>query len=385
MGDSISPPKTRRRIFINGMNALQGGGQTYLLNLLQELPPNADIFVLLPDALKEKFPAQAGLEVITVGRWNANPLRRVIWENLYLPKMLKRLKIDIYFSAGGLFPLAPLPCKKVSAFRNMLPFSIVDRQRFPWGYKRFRYAALKVLLSRAFQRADVVIFISHYAKKVIDQVLPQRAGSSVVIYHGVGEQYRCAPGQPPVSASKLDYEYVLYVSILNVYKCHLEVVQAWADLRKRRLTKEKLVLVGPEYAPYAKQVRALIDSLGLKDEVQLIGNVPYAELPSYYHHAKVNLFASTCENCPNILLEALASGRPVICSNVEPMPEIAQGSARLFSPFDPAEITEALIEVLDHPERAEAMGKAASQRAAEFSWAKTRAETWKTLTTLVEG
>jgi glycosyltransferase involved in cell wall biosynthesis len=262
----------------------------------------------------------------------------------------------------------------------MLPFSDVDRKKFPLGYKRLRYALLKGALSRSFREADAVIFISNYAKQVIDELLPKRAGTSAVIYHGIAEGYRRRASLPRPAG--LPPEYVLYVSILNVYKCHLEVVEAWDRLRKLRPTPEKLVFAGPEFPPYAAKVRRKIQDLGLENEILLVGKVPYENLPAYYQNAKVNLFASTCENCPNILLEALAAATPVLSSDIQPMPEIAGGGARLFSPYSPDEIAEALRAVLDDPAEARSMSERAGIRSKDFSWQKTRAQTWNFLLSL---
>lgn len=363
------------------MSSLLGGGQTYLINLLDELPA-AEVFLIVPEDLKAHFLNRKRLTVISVGRWNLNPLIRVIWENFRLPKLLKRLGIDVYYSTGGLFPFMPLPCKTVSAFRNMLPFSKVDRQRFPIGYKRVRYFFLRILLGRAFRRADAVIFISNYAKRVIDRTIPQRRGISEVIYHGVGEEYRRSDKRPLPRPTGLPPEYVLYVSILNFYKCHLEVVEAWSLLRQRRPTTEKLAFIGPEYAPYGAKVRALITALGLGDEILMLGKIPHEKLPAYYQNAKANIFASTCENCPNILLEAMASGTPVLSSDIEPMPEIAQSGAKLFSPFDPQQLAQVLEEILDDQEVSRHMARAASLRAEKFSWKESRVHTWGLLTSL---
>ena len=83
----------------------------------------------------------------------------------------------------------------------------------------------------------------------------------------------------------------------------------------------KLLLAGHASPHYFKKVKQTIEEYGLMDDVIYLGSINHEDLPDYYKGAKINIFASTCENCPNILLEAMSSGRPVFCSTHMPMPE----------------------------------------------------------------
>src|SRR6185436_6114287 len=125
-----------------------------------------------------------------------------------------------------------------------------------------------------------------FARSVVERQLPNRRGAIAVIPHGIDRQFVDADS----TRSPIADEYVLYVSILNYYKAQVEVVEAWAELRKARATPEKLVLAGLADSPYAERVRDRISQLGLTDEVLLVGDIPHRDLSSWYRHAKVNLF-----------------------------------------------------------------------------------------------
>jgi glycosyltransferase involved in cell wall biosynthesis len=116
--------------------------------------------------------------------------------------------------------------------------------------------------------------------------------------------------------------------------------------------------------------------LDLGGRVRLLGAVPYSELPAVYHHAHLVLFASSCENCPNILLEALGSGRPVLSSNVMPMPEFGGDAVAYFSPFDPDDILKTIQKVLADNDYAQYLGAAAARRSAQYDWESTAKATW---------
>jgi len=108
-------------------------------------------------------------------------------------------------------------------------------------------------------------------------------------------------------------------------------------------------------------------------------------LPAVYQHAKVNIFASSCENCPNILLEALAAGRPVLCSDYQPMPEFAGNAVRYFDPYNPEQLAEKLIDLLDDSALRTDLGLRARARSERFHWTDTADKTWNALAALARG
>lgn len=376
-----------KTILIEALSAVIGGGQTYLINLLENIPKEWNdshkIVAILPRSIKESLGPSRDLEIITPQFDTLSLPKRGLWLRFQLPKLLDKLRCDVLFCPGGFLPVKVSKATKTSiTFQNMLPFDDAERRRFPNGYIRSRLRLLKYIQGASIKNSDMVIFISEYAKSEIDKAIPRRRGRSVVIPHGLSEDFRRKSSTKPESLK--EFEYVLYVSILFNYKAQLEVVQAWSKVRQVRNTKEKLVLVGPEYRPYAIKVRKLIDSLGLQDEVIITGPVPYLELPSYYQNAKVNLFASSCENCPNILLEALAAGRPVLCSNYPPMPEFGGDAVEYFDPYKPDELASLLLKYLDDGELCASMGKKAFEHSFKYDWKESAAKTWNALVELAQ-
>ncbi len=364
------------------MSALQGGGQTYLLQLFQHIPGEWDgkyrIIAILPPGFSEKLPPDLPMEVLAPEFPARSLVHRVLWYWVRLPRFLKRLKADVLFFPGGTLATRRLHgAKSAVTHQNMLPFDPVERKRYPYGYRRAKFWLLQRIQGASFRNADLVIFISDYARSVIDYRIPRRRGRSVLIPHGLSDHFRRPAATTPAAIKGI--EYVLYVSTLDFYKAQLEVVTAWARLRQRRATCEKLILAGPENQAYGNRVRKLIRSLGMEDEVLLIGNVPYEQLPAYYQNAKVNLFASSCENCPNILLEAMAAGRPVLSSNRLPMPEFAGDAATYFDPYDPEGLAGLLARFLDDEGLRTRMGTAALEHSRRYQWRDAARRTWSAL------
>ena len=372
-----SSTKGATRIVMNALSARLGGGQTYVSNLLESLPEHLDveIFILAPDSLSLPR-GKKNLKRIPVTWPVENPYVRAMWEKLCLSPLLRRLGADVLFCPGGIVGArAPAGCKTVTMFRNMIPFSPQQRRRYGLGSMRIRNWLLERAMTRSMAKADCVIFISEFARRVVEKKVPRLPAKTIVIPHGVHAVFRNNREPRPywLPAEK----YILYVSILDVYKAQLEVVRAFALLKARRPTTEKLILAGPDRSQYARTVQDEIERLGMRNDVLLTGPVAHHALPSLYRNALINIFASECENCPNIMLEALASGRPLLASCREPMPEFGGDAAIYFDPSSPQELAEKLESIIDDPARMAELSGKALERSLLYDGSRAAQRTWE--------
>lgn len=369
------------KVVINAFSARRGGGQTYLLNLLQHLDNQSDLDITILAPASLKLPHHPSIRQINVEWPVENPILRAVWEKFKLPSLLEELKADILFCPGGLINTKPpRGCKTVTMFRNMIPFDISVRKSYPLGLMRLRNWLLEHTMLASMTSADLVIFISDFARDVIERRSGGKIHSAVTIPHGINDHFRLSGRPCPAKPDWLPAgEYLLYVSIFDVYKHQLEVVQGFHLLKQCRETKEKLVLAGHHEAPCAAKVVDEIRRLDLQDDVILAGNIPYQELPAVYANAKINIFASSCENCPNILLEALGAGRPLVVSKVPPMPEFGGETAVYFDPRSPDDFCKQVRSIIDSPEQLQHLGYAATQRAECYHWDETARRTWQAI------
>lgn len=271
-------------------------------------------------------------------------------------------------------------------FQNMIPFDLEQKVKYPFfSFMRLRNWKLEKAMLRSMVGADLVIFLSEYARQVIEGRAKGRLWNSVTISHGLSESFRISGDEYPRRPDWLPQnEYLLYVSHLDVYKNQVEVVRGFHLLRQRRRTEEKLLLAGYANSPYAARVRKEISRLQLGNDVILAGNIPYPDLPALYRHAKVNLFASECENCPNILLEALGAGRPLLVSDRPPMPEFGGDAVIYFDPSSPEDFAEKLSSIIDDPNRLMELSKMARLQSLKYDWGETARQTWDAIRRLHE-
>lgn len=370
-------------VLMNALSARQGGGQTYITNILEHLPRDkvSKLYILAPEELA--LPTRdSRIERVPVKWPTGNPFARAIWEKLRLPVLVSRLKADILFCPGGLIGCrTSRNCRTVTMFRNMIPFDQTQMRRYGSRYMRLR----NLLLQRAFldsmQRADLVIFVSAYGRAKIESLISGQFRNAITIPHGLAQAFNrnLSPRVSAACPALTETGYLLYVSTLDYYKAQLEVVKAYSLLKAYRPSVEKLVLVGPENPQYGDRVRREVANLRLQDSVVITGALPPADMPGIYRNAAINIFASECENCPNILIEALAAGRPVLCSHCPPMPEFGGDAPVYFDPRSPDDLARKLASLLGDPNRMSELAAKAENRSRFYNWESCAEKTWQSI------
>lgn len=170
-------------------------------------------------------------------------------------------------------------------------------------------------------------------------------------------------------------EYILYVSEFDVYKHHSEVVSDYATLPQALSEKNPLILVGETSLQETKRVVSLNSTLGVEGRVLLLGAIPYKSLPPLYRHGPLNIFVSSCENCPDTLLDALVSGKSMFCSSMIPMSEFGEDVALYFFSFDSKSPGSVRAESLSTPELLSKLSSATVLQSDKFYWNSTSKKT----------
>ncbi|MGT4032375.1 glycosyltransferase [Escherichia coli] len=131
--------------------------------------------------------------------------------------------------------------------------------------------------------------------------------------------------------------------------------------------------------PAYSECQQFVEENNLQGQVIFKGKVAYEDLPSVYKSAALFVYPSSCENCPNILLEAIGCGLPVIASKTEPMPEFAKDSALYFDENDYNDIAHKMNYVLDNPAELNEMRNKSIFLRENYMWEKTALKTWEYL------
>jgi glycosyltransferase involved in cell wall biosynthesis len=334
---------------IDASNIRAGGGVTHLVELLRASDPNVGGFskVIV-------WACKATLDQLEDYPWlikkkdpllDRNLFMRLFWQRFLLKAKAKKSNCDLLFVPGGNNVSGFQPAATMS--QNMLPFEWGELFRFGFSIFTLRFILLRFSQSRSFKRSNGVIFLTQYAKNGVEKVTGKLLKRTAVIPHGINSRFYLMPRPQRKFEEFTEFKpcRAVYVSIVHLYKHQWNVVEAIAKLRKDGL-HIVLDLVGPT----GTGSKILADSISKFDPnhefVTYKGNIPYDDLHELYVKADIGVFASSCENLPNILLENMASGLPVACSNMGPMQEVLLNAGVYFSPEKPVEIAEAIFLLL---------------------------------------
>lgn len=324
------------------------------------------------------LPDQPWLEKRSSKALEAGLSRRVLWVKRKLSSELIKANCNILFSPGGMLP-SRCPIPAVTMSQNMLPFEPEEARLFGAVHPmRLKMRLLRMSQRRSFLAADGLIFLSNYARNHLCSSLGLDLQRTALIPHGIEDRFFCEPrparGMSDCSSSKPFH--LLYVSILMPYKHQIEVGRAVARLRDSGIPIS-IDFAGDLWGGYSRAVEKEFHRIDPQRAfLKLLGPVPYGQLHDLYSRADAFLFASSCENLPNILIEAMASGLPILSSNRGPMPEVLGDAGWYFDPYSETSIADTIVTATNDPESRRQRAMQSFEEAKQYSWSRCAADTF---------
>ncbi len=358
------------KLLVNALHARTGGGVTYLNNMLPLLAKDERLIVHVCAHEDQKDILPIDLEEVEYhflqfrrGFWN------VLWrEQVDLPKLAKSLSVDVTFSPANYGPI--MAKNSVVMIRNAVSVGFVERRPLKLAYWALLYLA--TLLSLVTSKSAIAV--SDYARRITAAGISGMMQEKVsVVPHGVNEAFFIEG-----KFDRLD-NLLLAVSDIYVQKNFSNLIKAFSKL-VIRFPHLKLMIAGrPIDQDYLKLLKSIISEKKLGNCVTFLGHLSAEELRALYKKCTVFVFPSTVETFGNPLVEAMACGAPIVCSDAAAMPEVLGEAGNYFDPTNVESIFIAISNVLEQRKLREEMGQKASQRAKQFSWQKTKELTIKNL------
>jgi len=271
----------------------------------------------------------------------------------------------LYHATEHLLPYLP-------AIPTVLTVHDLIFEEYPEHHTRLNRLFLQTAMPLFVKAADVIIAVSQQTRRDLIARYSTPAEKIHVIYEGIDPRFQPA-SHSEIMAIRNERSYLLMVGTLDPRKNHATAFRALARLKARGI-EQQLVIVGGTGWLF-EPVRALVDELGLNDAVIFAGYVPDEDLPALYSGADCLLLPSLYEGFGFPVLEALACGTPVVCSNTSSLPEVAGDVAIQVDPTDDAALAAAIQRVLSEPGLADSMSRRGPLHARQFSWEQCAAET----------
>ena len=365
---------------INASRARSGGAVAHLKGVLSSIDPSDYKIIAIHiwgyKQLLDVLPEYDWLFKHEPIELKGSLLRQLRWERTSLPKELLEANCSILLNvdAGSVCRFSPA----VTMSRDMLSYEKGEIERYGISISRLRLIVLRYVQNSSLRFADGVIFLTQYAARVIQNSCG-KLENIAFIPHGVGDSFQdIKPKDNWPESNKRDIR-CLYVSNADLYKHQWHVVKAIEKLRHKGFNIQ-LELVGGG----SGKARALLESQIISSDprgqfVTLREFVPQEDLPGYLRESDLFIFASSCENMPNTLVEAMAAGLPIACSSRGPMPEVLKDGGVYFDPEIVESICSAIeLLILDKNQRNQVSAKA-KELSRQYSWVRCGHETFNFL------
>ena len=244
---------------------------------------------------------------------------------------------------------------------------------------KWRALQLRLSTTLTLKRAAKVVTISEFSRQRISAVFGIDPAEIVVTPLASQEQFRVVNREMAVANVRaklgIDRPFVLNVGDLHPRKNQIGLIRAFSELIKAHPELPHLLVFAGKRTWFAPKVTDEIRRQGLEERIVLTDFVDDDFLPLLYNAADLFVFPSFYEGFGLPAIEAMACGRPVVCSSASALPEVVDGAALLFDPNSTAEQMRAMRDILIDPELAERMERKGLQRAKIFDWRETARKT----------
>jgi glycosyltransferase involved in cell wall biosynthesis len=265
---------------------------------------------------------------------------------------------------------APLACP-VPVVVSVHDVSFLEHPEY---FPAARALQLRFTVKRTVARAARVITVSEFSRRAISRAYGLDEEDIAVVPNAAASLFRPLPYDAAAAWVWRRFEirppFILNVGDLQVRKNQAGLIRAFAEMvRAYPQLPHRLVLAGKD-AWHGDAVRRAAFESGVEDRIHFLGFVSDEELLQLYNGCEFFVFPSLYEGFGLPVVEAMACGRPVACSNNSGVYEVADSSTILFDPHSTREVTRAMLDLALDPALRARMGRLAHHRAGRFSWRK---------------
>lgn len=368
------------KIAIDASRNRSGGARAHLIGIISELKPFQhnieEVHVWSYKALLDSLPDFPWLIRHCPPQTESSLIKQLLWQYKQLPIEATRHGCNIMLNtdAGTVCPFRPA----VTMSRDMLSFERREIGRYGFGKDWLRLFILRFVQIRSLKQAEGALFLTNYAANVI-QTWSGKLKKHQVIPHGVGNNFKNNTLKSSYPENKERPIHCLYVSNVTRYKHQWNVAKAIAALREKG-HDITLQLIGGGQGPAQKKLEGVLSEIDPGQKFIWQDNfLKHNQIPDALAKADIFIFASSCENMPNTLVEAMSCGLPIACSNLGPMPEVLEDGGEYFDPEDIDTIVGAIETLITDKNKRQYSAYRSKMLAQQYSWERCARDTMEYL------
>lgn len=325
-----------------------------ICNKLHEM--GVDFHVAVPNEIHPDY--KFSFKVVKCGSLNTH-----LWEQISLPRYLKRIGSPLLISFTG--------CGPLNYSNQIMTIHDVSHERYPEWFSKNYYRFYHYMMPRIGEKAHAVLTVSEFSKKEIVDTLGINAEKIHVVHSNV--PFHNKPSKEEILSFTRNPEaerYILAVSSMDPRKNFIRLVEAFDKIKDKSV---KLYIIGMSFKAFnTPDLQKLIG-----ENVHLPGYIPDEKLQTMYQNALLSVYPSLYEGFGLPPLESMTYGCPVINSDIPALREVSQDAALYVDPYNVEDITEKIEQLLvDEPLRKELQEKGLLQ-IKKYSWDKSAKQVYE--------
>ncbi|WP_283685938.1 glycosyltransferase family 1 protein [Dysgonomonas sp. Marseille-Q5470] len=325
-----------------------------ICNKLHEM--GVDFHVAVPNEIHPDY--KFNFKVVKCGSLNTH-----LWEQISLPRYLKRIGSPLLISFTG--------CGPLNYSNQIMTIHDVSHERYPEWFSKNYYRFYHYMMPRIGKKAHAVLTVSEFSKKEIVDTLGINSEKIHVVHSNV--PFHNKPSREEILNFTRNPEaerYILAVSSMDPRKNFVRLVEAFDKIKDKSV---KLYIIGMSFKAFnTPDLQKLIG-----ENVHLPGYIPDEKLQTMYQNALLSVYPSLYEGFGLPPLESMTYGCPVINSDIPALREVSQDAALYVDPYNVEDITQKIEQLLvDEPLRKELQEKGLLQ-IKKYSWDKSAKQVYE--------
>ncbi|MCP3930816.1 MAG: glycosyltransferase family 4 protein [Bacteroidetes bacterium] len=337
-----------------------------LLKRLVRDHPEDEFFFLFDRPFDDTFLFGENVTPYVVAPQARHPLLWYAWFEYAIPRVLKKIKPDVFLSPDGYLSLS------ATTSSVMIVHDIAHHhfpEQVPWmSMKYYNY-----FVPRYLRKADGIVTVSEFTKKDIIAQYGIHPAKIKVGCNAAGEQFKPLEKNQKQQIREQYAEgvpYFFYVGSVNPRKNVHRLIEAFDRFREEQLSSAKLLISG-RFGWLTGEVKTAFEQAKYKSDIHFLGYLSEEELPKVMGAARAFVYPSLFEGFGIPILEAMQCDVPVITSNTSVLPETAGDAAYLVNPYKTKEITKAMKAIWNNESFCQALIQKGRKQKELFSWERT--------------